>query len=628
MKDLFPEAKKSVFKAIYAYQNGTRKIRKADKSFYWQHSDGRGGWNKGRGNAQHCLYEAGEIADTVYICEGEKDADSVHELGFNAVSGENGAGPGKWCEEYTKQLERCKTAYIFCDNDDVGRAYQQEIAAKLSKAGIEVYILDLTEIWPEIPEHGDISDYIAHVGKDEALKVLSALITAAPKWESAVVSEPAATVPERGMALTVQIMEQSLSCCGINLRYDMALNRVEISGLPSCYSQENAANVLPVIMQDFLKNNGIKNVTRQRIDDCLAVIADKHRFNPIQDYLKAGSWDGIDRLTVIYDILNIIDPRYQMYIRKWFIQCVALAFNESENPVSSEGVLVLQGAQGCGKTSFFRIITPNPRWFVEGASLDMNNKDSLITALSGWICELGELDSTLKREQSSLKAFVTRPEDRIRVPYARLDTRAPRRTSFCGTVNQADYLKDETGSRRFWTVPVENVDKKRLFAIDSDFVHQLWLQVYQLYKENPLGFRMTDKEMTTLQDFNRDFEIPLKYEIEIREMLDYTLPMNDWEWWSTGEIARRLYCPADSSVPIGKALRKILTSPPLVSAGLITSPKNPDKRHGVMSYMLPLRHYTSGWGGRGVSGRCDGEEAATGNETFLEVQDDLFDCFK
>ena len=77
------------------------------------------------------------------------------------------------------------------------------------------------------------------------------------------------------------------------------------------------------------------------------------------------------------------------------------------------------------------------------------------------LCELGELDSTLKREQSSLKAFITQPLDTIRMPYAEKATKTPRRTSFCGTVNPQDYLRDETGSRRFWTIPVTKLINKR-----------------------------------------------------------------------------------------------------------------------------------------------------------------------
>ena len=143
--------------------------------------------------------------------------------------------------------------------------------------------------------------------------------------------------------------------------------------------------------------------------------------------------------------------------------------------------------------------------------VDMGSKDSLITALSGWITELGELDSTLKKEQMSLKAFVTRPEDRIRMPYAKRDSRTPRRTSFCGTVNPKDYLKDETGSRRFWTIPVTNIDKKALFSLRPEWVNQVWFQTYDMYRADHNFFRLDDEEIKELQADNREFEAVRPY---------------------------------------------------------------------------------------------------------------------
>lgn len=216
----------------------------------------------------------------------------------------------------------------------------------------------------------------------------------------------------------------------------------------------------------------------------------------------------------------------------------------------------------------------------------MGSKDSLITALSGWITELGELDSTIKKEQSSLKAFITRPEDRIRAPYARNDTRAPRRTSFCGTVNPRDYLKDDSGSRRFWTVPVTGADKKVLFSLSREWVHQLWYQAYQLYLADPESFRLTDEEMSALQDDNREFEQPLPYEVEIMDMLDYSLPVERWEWWKASTIAKLLPSNA-SAVKVGKALSRVCLRLCKDHPGW-----NKTSRviHGATEYLLPLSH--------------------------------------
>lgn len=90
------------------------------------------------------------------------------------------------------------------------------------------------------------------------------------------------------------------------------------------------------------------------------------------------SWDHVDRLPVVYEILGITDKNYQSLIRKWTIQTIAVLFNSDDTPVTAEGVLVLQGKQGIGKTQFFRHLTIKDSFFKGGATLDMTNKDSLI----------------------------------------------------------------------------------------------------------------------------------------------------------------------------------------------------------------------------------------------------------
>lgn len=391
---------------------------------------------------------------------------------------------------------------------------------------------------------------------------------------------------------TIETTKQALHDLGITLRYNQLLKEAEVKGLPECYSFENAANVLPVYLMDYMKACGYTGVSQQTIDGFLNCIADQNRYNPVLELLQSAPWDRVNRLPEVYRILGVGTAKHQTYIRKWLLQCVALALNDEEHPIGAEGVLVLQGPQGLAKTSFFRILSPFPRWFVEGAVLDLKDKDTQLKALSGWITELGELDSTLKREQSALKAFITSPEDRIRPPYGRTATRTPRRTSFCGTVNPDDYLRDETGSRRFWTVPVTVIDKKTLFSLPREWVNQLWFQAYRMYQENPNGFRLTDAEMKQLQEDNRAFEIPLPCEMEIKELLDFTLPMDQWEWWRAGELAR--YINARDAVKVGKALRKIVKSFHPYAAPLVPT-ENPRLYDGRSEYFIPLKHFRGDW---------------------------------
>ena len=182
--DLFYEqrGKRPQIAAIYNYPGGVQKIRYADKRFTWRRPDEKGGWIYNRQGVPHSLYIAGEIVDGMFIVEGEKDADSLHKLGYDAASAEDGAGSGKWREEYTAQLAG-REGYILWDNDKVGRDFAQETACALHGVAKSVKVLDIPSAWPDMPEHGDISDLIAEFGDEEAVIKITEMLSAAQEWE-------------------------------------------------------------------------------------------------------------------------------------------------------------------------------------------------------------------------------------------------------------------------------------------------------------------------------------------------------------------------------------------------------------------------------------------------------------
>ncbi len=171
---IYPGGK--VKKAVFRFPDGS-------KTMSWRHLEGSK-WEKGRGNNPHQLYIPGSIDATMLIVEGEKDADTLSRMGWPVASGENGAGHDKWLPEYTEQLKDCSSICIFPDNDRVGKEYAQETAAALSAVCQNVTIADLTTVWPEIPEHGDISDLLAHVGEEEAQTVVVTLIGSAIPYKA------------------------------------------------------------------------------------------------------------------------------------------------------------------------------------------------------------------------------------------------------------------------------------------------------------------------------------------------------------------------------------------------------------------------------------------------------------
>ena len=142
VKDLYQESKpkeRPSITATYTYPSGAQKLRYSDKHFSWRHPNGKDGWEWNRKGVPRELYVAGNLSDSVFLAEGEKDCDNLHKLGYNAASGEDGAGPGKWRKEYTEQLKGLYV-FIFQDNDTVGKDYAQETASALHGVAAHVRV--------------------------------------------------------------------------------------------------------------------------------------------------------------------------------------------------------------------------------------------------------------------------------------------------------------------------------------------------------------------------------------------------------------------------------------------------------------------------------------------------------
>lgn len=388
-----------------------------------------------------------------------------------------------------------------------------------------------------------------------------------------------------GEIISVDIVRLALKALGIRVRRNMITQIAEISGMPLQYSKENAINTLPVILMDFLRKFKIKGVSKNNVYDYLANIIDENRCNPVLEMLHNTQWDGISRIPELVRILGIPADSFQaLLVHKWLVQCIAMAHNTEGGVEAAEGVLTLQGAQGIGKTTLFRKLAVDQEWLAEGLSLDMRNKDDLLRATSVWIAELGELDSTLKREQTSLKAFITQKVDRIRAPYAREPTTTPRHTSFGATVNKSEFLKDETGDRRFWVVPVSDIDLDTLIGLDETWFRQLWAEVYLLWQATPQGFRLTPVERATLEGLNRAYWEPIKGEEEVRGLLDYDLPLEQWGQFTPWQVCRLLRFAGIqlSAQAVGRVLAKLAKEDETIAY-------TKNSRSQVKTYTLPIK---------------------------------------
>jgi hypothetical protein len=145
-------------------------VRYSPKGFMQRKPDGAGGWEYKLNGARRVLYRLSELltADpdkTVFIVEGEKDADRLATHGLVATT--NAGGAGKWRDEYSEHL-RGRPVVIIPDNDEPGREHAAKVAKSLQGLAATVRVLEL----PDLPPKGDVSDWLDAGGTVEQLHAL------------------------------------------------------------------------------------------------------------------------------------------------------------------------------------------------------------------------------------------------------------------------------------------------------------------------------------------------------------------------------------------------------------------------------------------------------------------------
>lgn len=227
---------------------------------------------------------------------------------------------------------------------------------------------------------------------------------------------------------------------------------------------------------EWLQRNGCM-VTPKIAAQAVQAVAQRRPFHPVRDYLDSLQWDFTERLDYwLSDHMGAEKSEYTASVgAKWLISAVARV---SEPGCKADTVLILEGPQGAFKSTAIRTLF-DP-WFADELA-EIGSKDAAIQLSGVWCIEAAELDSLARPEVAKIKAFLARRADRFRPPYGERTVEIPRQCVFAGTTNQTgDYLRDETGGRRFWPVPIGHIDLEGL-QIHRD---QLWAEARVRYLNN------------------------------------------------------------------------------------------------------------------------------------------------
>lgn len=278
---------------------------------------------------------------------------------------------------------------------------------------------------------------------------------------------------------TIENLSEVLDRLGVTVRYNMIAKDTEILIPGETHLADNQRGASLARVESECAKFGMPT---EKLGGFLLYLSDQNPFNPVTQWITSRPWDGRTRFP---DLLATVQTRpgfdrdlWELLLRRWLISAVAAAFKPSG--FWSKGVLVFQGAQSLGKTAWFRALLPDGlRDLIKvDATIDPNNKDSIISAVSHWLVELGELDGTLRKADiARLKGFISQDVDKFRRPYARVEEGFQRRTVFFASVNPEQFLADDTGNVRWWTIPVTGL--KVDHGID---MQQLWSEVHQWFE--------------------------------------------------------------------------------------------------------------------------------------------------
>ena len=227
-------------------------------------------------------------------------------------------------------------------------------------------------------------------------------------------------------------------------------------------------------------------------------------FNPIKDFLESlPEWDEHNHVARLFGRLPGISTEQMNFLTIWLRSAVAHWF-QMDTLHGNECVPTLIGAQGCGKTTFFKRLLPVPlrEYFLD--HLNLSNKfDKEMALTNNLLVCLDELDTIRPSQHPALKQTLSKSKVNGRPIFGKTQADRLRFASFVATTNNQHPLTDATGSRRYicLTIPQGHmIDNEG----DIDY-RQLYAQVVYELRVAKVPYWFNNSEVARIQELNQNY---------------------------------------------------------------------------------------------------------------------------
>jgi predicted P-loop ATPase len=529
-KDTPKEIPRNALQTIYDYSDNQKVVRYEwpdptkpkgyDKTYRQFHLDPNGKkiWKKG--DARWPAYRIDEVVEAlktvpdgepivILMPEGEKNVELARSIRVASVTLQG----SNWSDtEIQKMLETLRATGkniilgVLRDNDDTGIKKSKGVWLVARHIQFPCIVIDPTAMWADIPEKGDIQQFLENMEADEFLIQVESEIFKAGNPEPLPAkthtqdlqpdssSDKILAAPVENSALQsdsklIQDYNKLSAFFGDRIRLNKLSKRIEINGKPVSIDR---AKIQLATKYGILARSG-----RDDLQDILMELAHQNEYSPIEEYLQSlpqpENTTILDNLAERYFGANL--PIYQSFMRRTLISAVARALSPG---CKVDTALILQGDQGFQKSTFFKILAGGI--YFDDSLGAVSDKDERLKMHRAWFVEWSELETIFsRRDVSATKAFLSSSVDALRPPYHRDTQDFPRASIIVGSTNKDEFLSDETGNRRFWVIPVKKKIDVELLAQERDAI---WAAAVLAYKSGEKWW-LTPEEDDFLAEANQ-----------------------------------------------------------------------------------------------------------------------------